>query len=485
MTIQPQIKHKPVRTLSGVAPMAVMMKPFLCPGQCIYCPLEIGMPKSYLSDEPAAQRAKRLDFDPYKQVEMRLKQFKITGHVTDKVEVIVIGGTFSAYERDYKEWFITQIYRALNDFGNFDLTHSPSPRLGEGNRERSTVDEIKKNETAKCRVVALSVETRPDWVTEDEVRLIRSLGVTKVQLGVQAVDDKVAKITKRGHGIKEVREATRLLRNAGMKICYHIMPNLPGSNPKKDIAMNKKIYSDVGLRPDYVKIYPCMVIPQTALFRMWRAGKFMPYDDETLKLVLKEISADTPEYVRIDRLVRDISKQWVASGSIVSNMRQIVEKELVEEGRPCHCVRCREIRGGIFNFKFSIFKKKRYRTLGGEEIFLSYENEGKLLALLRLRLPDREEKMLFKELKGAAIIREVHSYGLVEGLIKESKSQKIKESKNIQHRGLGKRLMEEAERMAIKKGYKKIAVISAIGTREYYKKIGYAQEGLYMVKPLL
>ncbi len=450
--------------------MAVMMKPFLCPGQCIYCPLEIGMPKSYLSDEPAAQRAKRLDFDPYKQVEMRLKQFEITGHTTDKVEIIVIGGTFSAYEREYKIEFIKGIYDAING------------------RVSNTVDEsIKLNETARCRVVALSVETRPDWVTEDEVRLIRSLGVTKVQLGVQAVDDKVAKITKRGHGIKEVREATRLLRNAGMKICYHIMPNLPGSNPKKDIAMNKKIYSDIGLRPDYVKIYPCMVIPQTALYRMWKAGKFVPYDDETLKLVLKEISADTPEYVRIDRLVRDISRQWVASGSIKSNMRQVVEKELIEEGRPCHCVRCREIRSGIFNFKFSIFKKKRYRTLGGEEIFLSYENEGKLLALLRLRLPDREEKMLFKELEGAAIVREIHSYGEVVGL-ENSKTQsagwRIENSNKTQHKGLGKRLMEEAEKVAVKKGYKKMAVISAIGTREYYKKIGYTQEGLYMTKVL-
>lgn len=445
------------------------------------------MPKSYLSDEPAAQRAKRLDFDPYKQVEMRLKQFGLTGHTTDKVEIIVIGGTFSAYEKEYKKWFINEIYRALNDYSS-DIPLCIPPSKG-GRVETSPlykgrsrgVDEMDRNETARHRVVALSVETRPDWVTEDEVRLIRSLGVTKVQLGVQAVDDKVSRITKRGHGIKEVREATRLLRNAGIKICYHIMPNLPGSNPKKDIQMNRKIYSDIGLRPDYVKIYPCMVIPQTALHRMWLKGEFIPYDDETLKLVLKEMSADTPEYVRIDRLVRDISKQWVAIGSIKSNMRQEVEKELIEEGRPCKCVRCREIRSGEFRTQELKNSRIKYKTLGGEENFLSIEGEGKLMALLRLRLPNKSEKMLFKELEESAIIREVHSFGEVVGIGSRVAS---KQSNKTQHRGLGKQLMQEAEKIVKKGGYKKLAVISAIGTREYYRKLGFILMGSYMVKKL-
>ena len=464
------IKSKPVRTLSGVAPMAVMMKPFMCPGQCIYCPLEVGMPKSYLSDEPAAQRAKQLDFDPYKQVEMRLKQFDLTGHTTDKVEIIVIGGTFSAYERAYKIEFINEIYRALNDYsssrgGMSDVAIQKKDGLP---REYARND-IVENETAKHRVVALSVETRPDWVTEEEVKLIRSLGVTKVQLGVQAIDDEIAKITKRGHGIKEVREATRMLRNAGIKICYHIMPNLPGSNPEKDIEMNRLIYSDPGLKPDYVKIYPCMVIPQTALHKMWIKGEFKPYDDETLKRVLKEISADTPEYVRIDRLVRDISRKWVADGSIKSNMRQEVEKELIEEGRPCRCVRCREIRGGEYRTQELKNSRIIYETEGGEENFLSIEGEGKLMALLRLRLPNKTEKMLFKELENSAIIREVHSFGEVVGLGDVSEK--------TQHRGLGKQLMLEAERIAKERGYGKLAVISAIGTREYYRKLGFILEG--------
>src|SRR3989344_2386219 len=232
---------KPGRSLSGVTPLAVMMKPFNCPGECVYCPLELNMPKSYLSDEPAAQRAKNLDCDPSAQVDQRLTQLSQNGHPTDKLEIIVIGGTFSAYPDDYKEEFIKKIFDAANE--------EDSAGLEEAQR---------KNETAKQRIVALSVETRPDWVTEAEVRLIRRLGVTKIQLGVQAIDQEIARLTKRGHGEAEVARATRLLRNAGLKICYHLMPNLPGSSPEKDIEMSRLIYSDRRFKPDYIKIYPCM-----------------------------------------------------------------------------------------------------------------------------------------------------------------------------------------------------------------------------------
>ena len=471
---------KPGRSMSGVTPLAAMMKPFNCPGECIYCPLELNMPKSYLSDEPAAQRAKKLNFDAKAQISQRLEQLKINGHPTDKLEIIVIGGTFSAYPDDYKIWFIGEIYRAANE------TKRPLPLLpplikgrdGVGYKEweRTILAEIKRNETAKQRIVALSVETRPDWVTEEEVRLLRRLGVTKVQLGVQAIDEEISRITKRGHGQAEVAEATRLLRNAGMKICYHIMPNLPGSDPKKDVEMAKLIYTDPRFMPDYVKLYPCMVIKGTALYRLWQKGQFKTYDDETLKKVLKEISAITPEWVRVDRLIRDISKGWVGAGSVKTNMRQEVERELIAEGRPCRCIRCREIKGEIFNFQFSIFKKELL-TLGGREVFLSYENEHKLFALLRLRLPDPSEKMLFPELKGAAIVREVHSYGQAVPL-------SIRREGKSQHQGLGRLLMEKAEEEAAKNGYKKMAVIAAVGTREYYRKLGYILDGLYMTKDL-
>lgn len=450
---------KPGRSLSGVTPLAVMMKAFNCPGECVYCPLELNMPKSYLSDEPAAARAKQLNFDPVAQVTGRLRQLTENGHPTDKLEIIVIGGTFSAYPNDYKVEFIKKIFDAANE------------------EESATLEEAQaKNETARQRIVAMSVETRPDWVTEDEVRLIRRLGVTKIQLGVQAIDEEIARLTKRGHGAEEVAVATRLLRNAGLKICYHLMPNLPGSNPEKDIEMSRLIYFDARFKPDYVKIYPCMVIPGTELFRMWQRGEHQTYSDDELKYVLKEISAMTPPWVRVDRLVRDISRKWVAAGTVRTNFRQIVEEELKEEGRPCRCIRCREVKGETYAVAPELLIEE-IETMGGKEIFLSFEKEGRLYALLRLRLPDKLEPMLFPELKGAAIIREVHSYGQVIALAK-------RETGKTQHRGLGRRLMTEAEKIAREKGYKKMAVIASIGTREYYRKLGYRRRGLYMHKRL-
>ncbi len=443
-----------------MTPLAVMMKAFNCPGECVYCPLELNMPKSYLSDEPAAARAKQLNFDPVAQVEGRLKQLKENGHATDKLEIIVIGGTFSAYPDEYKEEFIKKIFDAVNG------------------SESATIEEAQlKNETAKQRIVALSVETRPDWVTEKEVKLIRRLGVTKIQLGVQAIDEEIARLTKRGHGAEEVARATRLLRNAGLKICYHLMPNLPGSTPEKDIEMSRLIYTDPRFKPDYVKIYPCMVIPGTELFRMWQRGEHSTYSDEELKYVLKEISASTPRWVRIDRLVRDISRKWVAAGTVRTNFRQIVEAELIKEGRPCRCIRCREIGAGNYNPENLEFKREEIETDGGREVFMSYENEHNLFALLRLRLPDPGEKLLFPELKGAAIVREVHSYGQVAPLSTRTKGK-------AQHQGLGRLLMEKAESEAVQNGYKKLAVIAAIGTREYYRKLGYISEDIYMVKSL-
>lgn len=463
-----------------------MMKAFNCPGECVYCPLELNMPKSYLSDEPAAQRAKRLDFDPYKQVEMRLAQLTMNGHPTDKLEIIVVGGTFSAYPDDYKIEFVIKIYEACNGtpprsaFAHLGgvISMKRSDLLG-----RLEAAQLK-NETAGQRIVALSVETRPDWVSPKEVRLMRRLGVTKVQLGVQAIDDEIARLTKRGHGVKEVAAATRLLRNAGMKICYHLMPNLPGSNPEKDIEMSRLIYSDPRFKPDYVKIYPCMVIRGTELDRMTQRGEHQTYNDEELKYVLKEISAATPPWVRVDRLVRDISRKWVAAGTHLTNFRQVVEEELKKEGRPCQCIRCREVGGGEYDLNDLEFNEIEYATAGGKEVFLSFEKEAKLYALLRLRLPNRREPVLFPELRGAAIVREVHSYGQVVGFEAQVPNKLYPGSEPVQHRGLGKQLLERAEKRAAEKGYKKIAVIAAVGTREYYRKLGYRQEGLYMTKDL-
>jgi elongator complex protein 3 len=456
------MKTRGVRTQSGVAPFAVMMKPFSCPGKCIYCPQGEGMPKSYLSDEPAAQRAKTLDFDPYRQVEGRIKQMVETGHITDKIDLIVIGGTFGSYPEVYKREFFKAMFEAIN-----------------GKTSKTLAEAQNLNETAEKRVVGISIETRPDWVTEAEVRLWRELGVTKVQLGVQALDEEVLKKIKRGHGLTEVAEATRLCRNAGLKICYHLMPNLPGSSPEKDIAMAKIMFEDSRFGPDYLKVYPAMTIEGTEMWQMWKRGEYTPYDENKLIKVLKEIKAQTPVWCRIDRLIRDISKKWVLAGTARTNLRQILQKELASEGKKCRCIRCREVRGGVYDAKVLLLKNER-ESLGGKEIFLSYESEGKLFSMMRLRLPEKTEKMLFPELMGAAIIREVHTYGQVRSL----RGQSSQEKEKSQHRGLGKRLMEAAEKLVQTRGYEKLAVISAIGTREYYRNLGYRLEGTYMVKNL-
>ena len=451
------LKTRGVRTESGVAPFAVMTKPFYCPGKCVYCPLEEGMPKSYLSDEPAAQRAKLLNFDPFKQVTGRLKQLKETGHLTDKIDLIVIGGTFSAYPDEYKREFFKGMFDGVNGFVSKTLEEA-----------------IRFNETARRRIVGISVETRPDWVSEQEIRLWRSMGVTKVQLGVQAFDEAIMRKIERGHSLDEVAEATRMCRNAGLKICYHFMPNLPGSSPEKDIEMAKIMFEDPRFMPDYLKVYPAMTIPGTEMHKMWERGEYIPYSEEKLKDVLKEVKALTPEWCRIDRLVRDISKKWVVAGEAKTNMRQILQAELLKEGKKCRCIRCREVRAGVYTDRVEYIERKR-ATLGGDELFLSFEGEGKLYSMLRLRLPKKGEKMLFPELEGSAIVREVHTYGQVQG-IDETEVDKT------QHKGLGKKLMASAEQIASKKGFERIAVISAVGTREYYKKLGYRLEGEYMVK---
>lgn len=416
------------------------------------------MPKSYLSDEPAAQRAKNANFDPHLQVVRRINQLKRTGHLTDKLELIIIGGTFSSYQDDYREEFVLQIFNAINGV--------KSPNL-------ETAHKI--NETAKRRVVGLSIETRPDWITPKEVRFLRKLGVTRIQVGVQSFDPKVLKLIKRDHGIRAIATATRLLKDAGFKICYHLMPNLPGSTPKLDIDMAKIMYQDKRFKPDTVKIYPCQVIPHTQLHRQFLEGKFKTYPDDVMFKVLEKIKLLTPPWARIDRLVRDISKGWVESGTIKTNMRQMIKDKLKKEGKSCKCIRCREIKQREFTANPHL-KVTNISSVGGKELFLEYEHQGKLYSLLRLRLPNKNtSKPLFAALKEAAIIRELHTFGMVTAL-------KTQEKSKTQHQGLGKKLIKKAEQIAIKNRYKKIAVISSIGTREYYKKLGYKLQDSYMIK---
>ena len=459
--IEKSLKVRKVRTLSGVAPFAVMMKPFACPGKCIYCPLEKGMPKSYMSDEPAAARAKDLSFDPKKQVLIRISQMEKTGHKPEKLQIIVIGGTFSAYPFDYKLHFIKAIFDSCN--GRMSKTIEAAQKL---------------NETAKYRIIGLSIETRPDWISEEEIKLLRKLGVTKVQLGVQALDNAILKKIKRGHTLKEVALATKILRDNGFKINYHFMPNLPGSTPKKDIQMAKIMFDDDRFKPDTLKIYPCIVVPNSPLYEIWKQGKYRSYTDETLINTLASIKEEIPYYCRIDRLVRDITKQWTASGTNKTNMRQLVKEYMNKQGKRCQCIRCREVRDRSDNTNDIPLTVNKYSANDGKELFLAYEDKNYLYGMLRLRFPSKiNNYALFSTLKNAALIRELQIFGQQATLEHTQKTQ-------TQHKSLGRQLVAQAEKLAKEAGFEKLAIISGVGVRGYYRKLGYELEETYMVKNL-
>lgn len=455
------LRKKAIRSLSGVVIVSVLTKPYKCPGKCLYCPSQKGMPKSYLSNEPAVMRAVLNKFDPLKQVKMRLKSLKATGHPTDKIELIVIGGTWSYLPLKYQNWFVKRCFNACN---------------GRVSKEIATAQKI--NEKAKCRIVGITIETRPDFITEKEIKRLRELGVTRVEMGVQNIYEDVLKFNLRGHGKKEVIEATKLLKDAGFKVCYHLMPNLPGSNLKRDEKMFEEIFQNPDFQPDLLKIYPCAILKEAPIYKLWKQGGYKPYTERRLITLLKAAKKKIPYYCRIQRLTRDIPSPSIVTGPAkISNMRQILAKEAKEEGWKCKCIRCREV-GEDYRPKEKLYLfRQNYDASRGKEIFLSYEskNRERLYSLLRLRIPSG--KIVIPVLENAAIIRELHTYGQVNPL--DNKSSTI----SPQHKGLGKKLMKEAERI-IKKEYclKKMAVISGIGAREYYRKLGFALKNTYMVK---
>jgi elongator complex protein 3 len=470
-------KKRPVRSLSGVAVVSVLTKPYPCPGHCLYCPTENGIPKSYLSGEPAVERATKLKYDPFLQVKKRIEVLQKNGHPTDKIELIIIGASWTAYPKNYQNWFITRCFQAANS------------KNGKKQKNNNLKVAQKKNEKAKNRIIGISVETRPDLITPEEIKRMRELGITRIELGIQCLDNKILAKNKRGHQIKEIIKTTKLLKDAGFKICYHWMPNLIGSNPKKDLEMFKKLFTDQDFRPDYLKIYPCIVTRGSKLYKLWRQKKYKPYSEKTLINLLIKMKKIVPPYVRIIRVFRDIPSPKILGGTKISNLREIVQKEMKKRGLKCQCIRCREIKNQISNVlkqgKNPKLIKREYEASGGREIFLSFEDKkiDKILAFLRLRLPPLNYKSntsikiadYLPVLKGAAIIRELHTYGpLVEiGKRKESASQ---------HKNLGKKLVKEAEKIAKKAGYKKIAVISGIGARPYWRKLGYRLKETYMVK---
>ncbi|OGC51239.1 hypothetical protein A2982_04015 [candidate division WWE3 bacterium RIFCSPLOWO2_01_FULL_39_13] len=499
------IRMKETRTISGVTPVTVLTKPYPCPGTCIFCPNDIRMPKSYLFDEPGAQRAYKNKFDPYAQTYNRLLAYKNIGHPTDKVELIILGGTWTSYPEPYQIWFIKRCFDAMNDFQNngedkpytskLDLPYSGSKikdtdseltynqlvsQTQLKNRRNKLLEEAewddlfqsqRTNETAKSRCVGLVIETRPDEITKRSAIQLRKLGATKIQIGFQSLNDKVLKLNKRGHDVKTTRETVSILRQTGFKIHAHWMPNLYGSDPDMDIKDFKKMFNDKNFRPDELKIYPCSLIAGTSLMDLYKTFRWKPYTEEELLYVLKECIKLTPPYCRITRMVRDIGSQDIVAGNKKTNFRQIVEAQLKKEGAEINEIRSREIRSKEITESDLYLKKIEYETSTSREVFLEYvTKENEIAGYMRLSLPTKPPFIV--ELKESTIIREIHIYGqsIEIGKQKEGKAQ---------HLGLGKKLIQKALQISKKEGYKKLTVISSVGTREYYRKNNFKEGKLY------
>jgi len=444
--------RKPTRTISGITPVAVMLPPRPCDhGSCVYCP-NLGVPQSYTPKSPVVMRASELKYDAYKQVRARLKAFQVMNHPVDKIELIIMGGTFLQYSKEFQYRFIKGLYDGLNGVKSSTLK---SAQL--------------KNEGASHRCVALCVETRPD-VCVDFIDKMREWGVTRVELGVQIIDDRIYDKVNRGHTVKDVVEATRALKNAGFKIGYHIMPGLPGSNVQKDLRLFEKLFKDSKFKPDQLKLYPCQVMPGSRLEKMYWKKEYKPYSKEQIEKVLVSMLKKVPRYCRVMRVMREIPPEYIVAGTINIDLRKDIEEELRKKNTKLREIRYREIGFALrdkreLNLDLKL-KKTKYKSSGGDEYFLEIVNSDDVLfGLLRLRVVSR-----------GAIIREVHVYG---------QSLKLgEEGKFSQHRGLGKWLISEAEKIAKKNKVKKLRIISGIGVREYYGKLGYELEGSYMVKEI-
>ena len=490
------LRKRAIRTLSGIAPVAVLIKPYSCPGKCAYCPTEKDVPQSYLSNEPAVMRAIRCNYNPYVQVQARIKALEDNGHEPTKIELIVIGGTWSVLPKKYKYWYVANLFAAANDYPSvIPSRRRRIPRSFTTFRmteiKKKLAREQKKNEKAKYKIIGLTLETRPDYISELELLEMRELGATRVELGVQAVDDKILKLNKRGHGVKKITEATRHLKDFGFKVTYHIMPGLPGSSAKKDLAMFKKLFSDERFQPDQIKLYPTVVTKGSLLYKWWKAGKYKPYSDKVLQKLIIDCKKVVPSYVRIIRLIRDIPGESIEAGNLITNLRQVMK----DKGVKCKCIRCREAREKKLEVRSKKLEIIQYKASGGEEYFLEYTDKSKkvLYGFCRLRLPchceersdeaisdDKKRKRLPRSFQSLAmtnfaIIRELHVYGELVS---------IGSKKRTQHAGLGKKLLKEAEKIARENGHKKLYIISGVGVRDYYRKFGYRQENTYMVKIL-
>jgi elongator complex protein 3 len=469
----PLLTRKMTRTISGVTIIAAMTKPFDCPQTepCAYCPggPKQGVPQSYTGHEPAAMRGLQNQFDPYEQVKTRIEQLRAIGHRVDKVELIVMGGTFPATLLDYQRWFVQRCLDAIT-----------------ANRSLDLEDAKQHAESGGIHNVGITVETRPDWAKEVHIDNMLTMGVTRVEMGVQYPDDAVYRLVGRKHRVSDVVEATRIMKDSGLKVVYHMMPGLPGTSPQKDLRMFQKIFSDPMFKPDMIKIYPCLVLENTKIYDWYSEGRYAPYTTEEAVRIIAEMKKMVPPWVRIMRVQRDIPAPLIVAGVDKSNLRQLVRERLEKEGSRCRCIRCREVghrlRDGIPKPKVEKVEilKERYEASEGEEVFISAEDTERdvLIGYLRLRIPSKKAHRPEVRREPCSIVRELHVYGSLVPVGKRFR-------KAWQHKGYGRILLNEAERVA-RDDYdsRKILIMSALGTKQYYERLGYGREGVYMSKKL-
>lgn len=470
--ILPLLVDKQVRSLSGVTTVSVMPKPYTCPhGKCTYCPggPEVGVPRAYTGKEPAVMRAVESDYDPYLQVKSRLIQLRAMGHPVDKVELILVGGTFPFLPRTYQEDFVKRCLDALN------------------NEESTSLQEAKTLcESARIRNVGITVETRPDWSREGHVDHMLSMGVTRVEIGVQTIYDDVYDRIHRDHTVADVASSTQTLKDSCIKVGYHMMLGLPGCDPARDLKAFQEIFENTTFRPDMLKIYPCLVTPGTALYDQWMKGEYQPYSTEQAAELIVKIKRFVPRWVRIMRIQREIPVNGISDGVKHGNLRQIVQEKLEHRGIVCQCIRCREVgqramkTGELSSANEFSIQRIDYEASGGKEIFISFEDptSGLLVGYLRLRIPGKSPHRREIANTNTALIRELHVFGQTVPVGERSDSA-------FQHKGYGTRLIAEAERIATEEfDRSKMIVISALGTMNYYSRFGYRHEGPYMSKPL-
>ncbi|MWG36759.1 tRNA uridine(34) 5-carboxymethylaminomethyl modification radical SAM/GNAT enzyme Elp3 [Halomarina oriensis] len=480
--LEPVLRRKPVRTASGVSPIAVMTSPHMCPhGKCLYCPggpaSEFDSSQSYTGHEPAAARGVQNDYDPYGMVTLRLEQLREIGHPVDKAELIVMGGTMTARSHDYQEHFVKRCLEAMNDY---DVEKEPEPAQDESFAQdpadyefRYLEDVIAENETADVRNIGTTFETKPDWCDPEQIDRMLALGGTKVEVGVQTTYERINREMHRGHGIQASVDANRRLRDAGFKVGFHMMPGQPGMTKEMCLQDFRELFESTDWRPDYLKIYPTLVVRGTRTYDMWRRDEYDPLTNEEAAELVAEIKSMIPKYTRLQRVQRDIPADFIDAGVWKSNLRQLARKRMDEHGWTCDCIRCREVGMNDESPESVELDTLTYEVCGGTEQFISYEDPEKdlLVGFCRLRFPNDPVR---RELENAAIVRELHVYGNEVGVGLDSDD-------DFQHKGFGKRLLGEAERRARDAGFDKLAVISGIGVRQYYReKLGYYQDGPYV-----